>query len=219
MDRLGSRLLQRATSETKEEVAIKKIGNAFDNRIDAERTLREIKLLCHVDHENIVKIKHIIRPPDKEKFNDVYIVYELMDTDLHQIIRSSQLLTDDHCQIFLQNTTDQFQHPVAGSVYLSDFLKLRPDLFQRRSGSGILKRSSLPWRQLSVPIEDFEDYVDNELSLAYDEIQMNFSDIFDVDHFKEALADDVRIISSLPSNHLMLRSVEEKHTPLRVSPQ
>lgn len=86
---------------TKEDVAIKKIGMAFDNSIDAKRTLREIKLLCHMDHENIVKIKDIIRPPDKQKFNDVYIVYELMDTDLHQIIRSSQLLTDDHCQYFL----------------------------------------------------------------------------------------------------------------------
>ena len=41
-------------SETKEEVAIKKIGNAFDNRIDAKRTLREIKLLCHMDHENVI---------------------------------------------------------------------------------------------------------------------------------------------------------------------
>nr|AKP99752.1 mitogen-activated protein kinase 13 [Cucumis sativus] len=88
-------------SETKEEVAIKKIGNAFDNRIDAKRTLREIKPLCHMDHDNIIKIKDIIPPPDKEKFNDVYIVYELMDTDLHQIIRSSQALTDDHCQYFL----------------------------------------------------------------------------------------------------------------------
>ncbi|KAF3455082.1 hypothetical protein FNV43_RR05530 [Rhamnella rubrinervis] len=88
-------------SETKEEVAIKKISNAFDNRIDAKRTLREIKLLCHMDHNNIVKIKDIIRPPERDKFNDVYIVYELMDTDLYQIIRSSQALTDDHCQYFL----------------------------------------------------------------------------------------------------------------------
>lgn len=40
-------------SETGEEVAIKKIGNAFDNRIDAKRTLREIKLLRHMDHENV----------------------------------------------------------------------------------------------------------------------------------------------------------------------
>ncbi|CAK9184822.1 unnamed protein product [Ilex paraguariensis] len=87
--------------DTKEEVAIKKIGNAFDNRIDAKRTLREIKLLSHMDHANIIKIKDIIKPPERETFNDVYIVYELMDTDLHQIIRSSQALTEDHCQYFL----------------------------------------------------------------------------------------------------------------------
>ena len=34
-------------------MAIKKIGNAFDNKIDAKRTLREIKLLLHMDHENV----------------------------------------------------------------------------------------------------------------------------------------------------------------------
>ncbi|KAB2021696.1 hypothetical protein ES319_D07G158000v1 [Gossypium barbadense] len=85
-------------SETREEVAIKKIGNAFDNRIDAKRTLREIKLLRHMDHENVIAIKDIIRPPQRENFNDVYIVYELMDTDLRQIIRSDQQLTDDHCR-------------------------------------------------------------------------------------------------------------------------
>lgn len=45
--------------ETKEEVAIKKIGNAFDNRIDAKRTLREIKLLCHMDHENVYTQSYI----------------------------------------------------------------------------------------------------------------------------------------------------------------
>ncbi|XP_044481240.1 mitogen-activated protein kinase homolog MMK2-like isoform X1 [Mangifera indica] len=88
-------------SETHEEVAIKKIGNAFDNRIDAKRTLREIKLLRHMSHENVIAIQDIIRPPKKDTFNDVYIVYELMDTDLHQIIRSNQPLTDDHCQYFL----------------------------------------------------------------------------------------------------------------------
>jgi serine/threonine protein kinase len=37
-------------------------------------------------------------PPD---FDDVYIVYELLDTDLHQVIRSPQPLTDDHVQFFL----------------------------------------------------------------------------------------------------------------------
>lgn len=47
----------------------------------------------------VIILKDIIRPPQKENFNDVYIVYELMDTDLHQIIRSNQQLTDDHCRV------------------------------------------------------------------------------------------------------------------------
>ncbi|XP_042046314.1 mitogen-activated protein kinase homolog MMK2-like isoform X1 [Salvia splendens] len=88
-------------SETREEVAIKKIGNAFDNRIDAKRTLREIKLLRHMNHDNVIAIKDIIRPPQKESFNDVYIVYELMDTDLHHVIQSNQTLTDYHFRYFL----------------------------------------------------------------------------------------------------------------------
>ncbi|KAK1373640.1 Mitogen-activated protein kinase [Heracleum sosnowskyi] len=92
----------RATdSETKEEVAIKKIANAFDNRIDARGTLREIKLLCHMKHDNVIKIKDIMAPPEKENFVDVYIAYELMDADLNQVIRSSQALTEDHCRYFL----------------------------------------------------------------------------------------------------------------------
>eukprot|EP00245_Coleochaete_scutata_P009391 TRINITY_DN3079_c0_g1_i1.p1 TRINITY_DN3079_c0_g1~~TRINITY_DN3079_c0_g1_i1.p1 ORF type:complete len:381 (+),score=69.68 TRINITY_DN3079_c0_g1_i1:142-1284(+) len=87
--------------ESGEEVAIKKIGCAFENRVDAKRTLREIKLLRHIDHENVIAIRDVLRPPEKRDFNDVYIVYELMDTDLHQIIRSTQPLTEDHCQYFL----------------------------------------------------------------------------------------------------------------------
>ncbi|KAL8136400.1 hypothetical protein V2J09_002401 [Rumex salicifolius] len=88
-------------SETGEEVAIKKIGKAFENRIDAKRTLREIKILCHMNHENVIALKDVIRPPQRQNFNEVYIVYELMDTDLHQIIRSNQPLADDHCRFFL----------------------------------------------------------------------------------------------------------------------
>ena len=77
------------------------IANAFDNATDARRTLREIKLLRRLQHENIVLLKDIMRPPSKDDFNDVYLVYELMDTDLHQILRSSQGLSDEHCQYFL----------------------------------------------------------------------------------------------------------------------
>ncbi|KAA8520273.1 hypothetical protein F0562_014529 [Nyssa sinensis] len=49
--------------------------------------------------------------------------------------------------------------------------------------------------------------------------ESEFSDIFDLDHFKRVLANDVRIVSSLPSTHLMSRPVEENRPPLNVSPR
>lgn len=87
--------------ETNEKVAIKKIQNAFENRVDALRTLRELKLLRHLHHENVIALKDIMMPVHRSSFKDVYLVYELMDTDLHQIIKSSQALSNDHCQYFL----------------------------------------------------------------------------------------------------------------------
>jgi mitogen-activated protein kinase 1/3 len=74
--------------ETNEKVAIKKINNVFDNRVDALRTLRELKLLRHLRHENVIALKDIMMPVHRRSFKDVYLVYELMDTDLHQIIKS-----------------------------------------------------------------------------------------------------------------------------------
>ncbi|KAI4334448.1 hypothetical protein L6164_019142 [Bauhinia variegata] len=88
-------------SETNEMVAVKKIANAFENRMDAKRTLREIKLLRHLEHENVVALRDVIPPPSRRDFTDVYVATELMDTDLHHIIRSNQNLSDEHCQYFL----------------------------------------------------------------------------------------------------------------------
>ena len=87
--------------DTGEKVAIKKITNAFENAIDAKRTLREIKLLRHLHHENVIRIVDVTAPVVEPEFNDVYVMYELMDTDLHQIIRSNQPLSDDHAQYFV----------------------------------------------------------------------------------------------------------------------
>jgi len=47
----------------------------------------------------VVAIRDIIPPPQREVFNDVYIAYELMDTDLYQISRSNQALSEEHCQV------------------------------------------------------------------------------------------------------------------------
>ena len=43
----------------KEKVAIKKVSKAFEDLVDAKRILREIKLLRHFDHENIIHVKDL----------------------------------------------------------------------------------------------------------------------------------------------------------------
>ncbi|VVB17870.1 unnamed protein product [Arabis nemorensis] len=48
--------------------------------------------------------------------------------------------------------------------------------------------------------------------------ESEFSDIFDVEHFKKTLRSDVRIVSSLPSTHLMSRQTIENQIPWDVSP-
>lgn len=84
---------------TGSKVAIKKI-QPFERPLFAVRTLREIKLLKHFKHENIISIFDIQKPKNFEEFNEVYIIQELMQTDLHRAI-SSQNLTDDHSQYFI----------------------------------------------------------------------------------------------------------------------
>nr|GMD61371.1 mitogen-activated protein kinase 3 [Ipomoea batatas] len=69
--------------------------------MDAKRTLREIKLLRHLDHENVTVLRDVIPPPVRREFSDVYIATELMDTDLNQIIRSNQNFSEEHCQVLI----------------------------------------------------------------------------------------------------------------------
>ncbi|KAG5013315.1 hypothetical protein JHK86_025576 [Glycine max] len=71
-------------TQTREKVAIKKINDVFEHVSDATRILREIKLLRLLQHPDIVEIKHIMLPPSRREFRDVYVVFELMESDLHQ---------------------------------------------------------------------------------------------------------------------------------------
>lgn len=90
-------------TKTNTNVAIKMVPKCFSDEVDAKRILREIKLLKHFHHDNIVHIMDMMPPNVKclEDFTDVYIVADLMETDLHRIIYSKQKLSMDHVQYFL----------------------------------------------------------------------------------------------------------------------
>jgi len=86
---------------TRQSVAVKKIEGVFEHITITKRTLRELRILRHLQHENLVQIKSIFIPANKADFEDIYVVSELMETDLASTLRSAQPLSDDHCQFFL----------------------------------------------------------------------------------------------------------------------
>jgi len=87
--------------DVRERVAVKKIECIFEHITISKRTLRELRILQHLRHENIMMLKNIFITGKKNEFEEIYVVSELMETDLAQTLRSNQVLTDDHCQFFL----------------------------------------------------------------------------------------------------------------------
>ena len=102
-------------THTGEKVAIKKIHDIFEHVSDAARILREIKLLRLLRHPDIVEIKHVMLPPSRRDFKDIYVVFELMESDLHQVIKANDDLTKENYQFFF---TSDFEHWIIFTMVL-----------------------------------------------------------------------------------------------------
>jgi len=87
---------------TGEKVAIKMLHRVEDE-VDGKRILREIKILNNFKHENIIELKRVIyRPVEGDDFGQIYLVSNLMDVDLYQLIqRNREELSDDHIQYIM----------------------------------------------------------------------------------------------------------------------
>jgi serine/threonine protein kinase len=68
---------------------------------------------------DIVEIKHIMLPPSSRDFKDIFVVFELMETDLHQVIKANDDLTAEHYQFFLYQMLRGLKYIHSGaSVYM-----------------------------------------------------------------------------------------------------
>lgn len=109
-------------THTGEKVAIKKIHDVFEHVSDATRILREIKLLRMLRHPDIVQIKHIMLPHSRKEFKDIYVVFELMESDLHQVIKANDDLTPEHHQFFLYQLLRALKYIHSGENLLYSLL-------------------------------------------------------------------------------------------------
>lgn len=87
--------------DTGETVAVKRVSRGFDKVPVSIRLLRELKFLRLLrGHANIVEMKGILMPSSTKDFDDVFLVFELMPTDLNHVLRGPTQLSPLHVQYF-----------------------------------------------------------------------------------------------------------------------
>ena len=94
--------------ECDKKVAIKKLS--FHDKWSCKRALREIRIMRQMVHENVITVYEIINSdgtslnlksvPNLNELKSVFIVQELLDTDLNRLVQH-KLLTPDHIKFFL----------------------------------------------------------------------------------------------------------------------
>ncbi len=92
-----------------EKVALKRLS--LKRKSHCRVALRELRILKRLDHENIVKNLNIRTPSgcelcespseDLQKLDHVYLVEELLDTDLHNILDRTEKLPEKISKLFL----------------------------------------------------------------------------------------------------------------------
>jgi mitogen-activated protein kinase 1/3 len=114
---------------TNRKIAIKRIRRIFTSSEDARRIYREMYILRHLKHPNSTKLLDVLAPdyagpapnekteidihsPKKRQrgegkpvadtsLDDIYLIFEFLDTDMHKLISSNQFLSSLHIKTFL----------------------------------------------------------------------------------------------------------------------
>nr|XP_020474859.1 mitogen-activated protein kinase 11-like isoform X1 [Monopterus albus] len=85
----------------RQKVAVKKLSRPFQSLIHSRRSYRELRLLKHMKHENVIGLLDVFTPAATlEDFNELYLVTNLMGADLNNIVKF-QRLSDEHVQFLI----------------------------------------------------------------------------------------------------------------------
>ncbi|KAJ7369911.1 Mitogen-activated protein kinase 6 [Desmophyllum pertusum] len=95
--------------ETDQRVAMKRL--ILRDQMNCRAALREIKVLKTLEHENIVKLSKVVdseglafQDSATENFKEateLFLVEELLDSDLHHVLQSKGKLREDYVKLFL----------------------------------------------------------------------------------------------------------------------
>ncbi|XP_029193217.2 mitogen-activated protein kinase 4-like [Acropora millepora] len=95
--------------ETNQRVALKRL--LLRDQTNCQAALREITILKKLEHDNVVKLTKVVDseglPVQESSLEDIngaselFLVEELLDSDLHQILQSNGKLREDYVKLFL----------------------------------------------------------------------------------------------------------------------
>lgn len=89
-------------SSTGERVAIKRIKSVLNSYPFATRILRELKFMRLLRrHENIITVRDVMVPAERDRFNDAFVVSELMPIDLAKLLRTTTTLSPEHVKYLM----------------------------------------------------------------------------------------------------------------------
>jgi serine/threonine protein kinase len=137
-----------------EVVAIKKISRIFRDRNSATHAIREILALKHLDHPNILKLHNIYIADHSRNFNDIFLVTELMETDLGSVIKSRQDLSLDQILIIFYQILVGINYMHAAGVMHRD-LKPRNILLSRHCDVKICDFGLARSERSNQPLTDY----------------------------------------------------------------
>ncbi|XP_070971061.1 mitogen-activated protein kinase 12-like isoform X3 [Oncorhynchus clarkii lewisi] len=76
-------------------VAIKKLHRPFQSELFAKRAYRELRLLKHMKHENVIGLVYVFTADlSLDRFHDFYLVMPFMGTDLGKLMKLQNLSED-----------------------------------------------------------------------------------------------------------------------------
>uniref|UniRef100_A0A8C0F2E2 mitogen-activated protein kinase n=1 Tax=Bubo bubo TaxID=30461 RepID=A0A8C0F2E2_BUBBB len=106
-------------------VAIKKLYRPFQSELFAKRAYRELRLLKHMKHENVIGILDVFTPDvTLEKFNDFYLVMPFMGTDLSKIMKHEKL-TEDRIQFLVYQMLKGLKDLKPGNLAVNEDCELK----------------------------------------------------------------------------------------------
>ncbi|EUD66448.1 CMGC/MAPK/ERK7 protein kinase [Plasmodium inui San Antonio 1] len=139
-------------------VAVKKIFGAFQNSTDAQRTFREIMFLYQLNgHDNIITLMDVINAKND---NDIYLVFDYMETDLHEVIKAD-LLEEIHKRYIIYQLLRALKYIHSGMLLHRDIkpsnILLNSECHIKVGDFGLARSISTELSENKIPV--LTDYV------------------------------------------------------------